>query len=83
MRSAFMPHRPRRARSHDVCGDGSITEREERPWLQRTLADRDPGAGRENIERMAALAERFPSLVLVPAHDARGFAEMPRLPARL
>jgi glyoxylase-like metal-dependent hydrolase (beta-lactamase superfamily II) len=56
-----------------------ITEREERPWLQRRLADVDPGGVRDNILRMAAIAARFPDLTLVPAHDARGFAEMPKL----
>lgn len=56
-----------------------ITEREERPWLQRTLGDRDPAAVRENILRMAAIAARFPEIVLAPAHDARGFAGMPGL----
>jgi glyoxylase-like metal-dependent hydrolase (beta-lactamase superfamily II) len=56
-----------------------ITEREERPWLQRALADADPRAVRDNILRMAAIAARFPALTIVPAHDARAFAEMPRL----
>lgn len=57
-----------------------ITLREERPWLQRTLADVDVPAVREAILQMSALSARFPELVLVPAHDARGFAEMPLLP---
>jgi glyoxylase-like metal-dependent hydrolase (beta-lactamase superfamily II) len=56
-----------------------ITEREERPWLQRTLGQEDPPKVRVGLLRMAALAERWPDLILVPAHDARGFAGMPRL----
>jgi glyoxylase-like metal-dependent hydrolase (beta-lactamase superfamily II) len=56
-----------------------ISEREERPWLQRTLADADPAGVRANVLRMAAIAARFPEMVIVPAHDQRGFAEMPRL----
>jgi glyoxylase-like metal-dependent hydrolase (beta-lactamase superfamily II) len=56
-----------------------ITEREERPWLWRTLADADPDGVRINLLRMAAIAARFPDIVLVPAHDARGFAAMPVL----
>lgn len=32
-----------------------------------------------SILRMAALVARFPKLILVPAHDARGFAEIPPL----
>ncbi len=57
-----------------------ITQREERPWVQRTLADWDPTGVRAGILRMAAIAARFPDLVLVPAHDTRGFASMPALP---
>jgi len=56
-----------------------ITEREERPWLQRTLGDGDPAAVREGLLRLDAIALRWPSLVLVPAHDARGFAAMSTL----
>jgi glyoxylase-like metal-dependent hydrolase (beta-lactamase superfamily II) len=57
-----------------------ITEREERPWLQRTLGDDDESAVREGLLQMSAIVARVPDLVLVPAHDARGFADMPRLP---
>jgi N-acyl homoserine lactone hydrolase len=56
-----------------------ITLREERPWLQRTLADDDPEGVRAELLRMAAISARFPALTLVPAHDSRGFAELPRL----
>jgi glyoxylase-like metal-dependent hydrolase (beta-lactamase superfamily II) len=61
-----------------------ITLREERPWLQRSLGDADVDAVRDGIERVAAIATRFPELTLVPAHDARGFDEMPlfRTPER-
>ena len=69
---------------HALVGDlawqrEGILEREERPWLQRTLADADPGGVRENLLRMAAVAQRFPGITIVPAHDARGFADMPTL----
>jgi N-acyl homoserine lactone hydrolase len=57
-----------------------ILEREERPWLQRSLVDADPQATRENLLRMAAIAARFPKIVLVPAHEARGFELMAPLP---
>jgi len=56
-----------------------ITEREERPWIVRRSADPDPAQVRDNLLRMAAVAERFPQITLVPAHDARGFAGLPRL----
>ena len=56
-----------------------ISEREERPWLLRRLADGDEEGVRANIVHMAAIAARFPEMVLVPAHDARGFDALPRL----
>jgi glyoxylase-like metal-dependent hydrolase (beta-lactamase superfamily II) len=59
-----------------------ITQREERPWLVRTSgADEDAEGNRENLLRMIALKERLPDLIIVPAHDMRGFAEIPRLSA--
>jgi hypothetical protein len=69
-------------RGHSGVSDYSaagIALREERPWLMRRLADRDPAGVRESILRMAALAARFPELAIVPAHDARAFAELPGL----
>lgn len=48
-----------------------ITEREERPFVQRALGDDDPAEVRAQILRMAALAARFSELRIVPAHDAR------------
>lgn len=56
-----------------------VTEREERPWLMRRSVDDDPAQVRGNLLRMAAVAERFPQITLVPAHDVRGFAGLPRL----
>jgi N-acyl homoserine lactone hydrolase len=56
-----------------------ITERRERPWPHRTLADSDRQAVRDAMLRMAAIAARWPELTIVPAHDARAFATMPRL----
>lgn len=56
-----------------------ISEREERPWFQRTFGDSDAAEVRENILRVAALAARFPELVIVPAHDARAFREIPEM----
>jgi glyoxylase-like metal-dependent hydrolase (beta-lactamase superfamily II) len=58
-----------------------ITEREEKPWFASTAMaiDNDPAGVRPNLLRMSALAERFPEMILAPAHDARGFAELPAL----
>ena len=58
-----------------------ITQREERPWLVRKMgADEDPAANRENLLRIIALKERLPDLIIVPAHDMRGFDRIPPLP---
>jgi glyoxylase-like metal-dependent hydrolase (beta-lactamase superfamily II) len=56
-----------------------ISEREERPWVSRRTADVHEEGTRENLQRMSAVAARFPSMILVPAHDARGFARLPPL----
>ena len=57
-----------------------ITQREERSWLVRTMgADEDTAGNRENLLRMIALKERLPDLIIVPAHEMRGFTEMPKL----
>ena len=56
-----------------------ITEREERPWITRRRADTDAEANRENLLRMIALKERLPQLIIVPAHDMRAFAEIPKI----
>jgi glyoxylase-like metal-dependent hydrolase (beta-lactamase superfamily II) len=56
-----------------------ITEREERPWFSQHLVNEDPAPVRDNLLRMSAVAEQFPEIILAPAHDARGFAELPVL----
>jgi N-acyl homoserine lactone hydrolase len=58
-----------------------ITEREERAWfVRRNGADWDAEGNRENMLRMIALKKRLPDLIIVPAHDIRAFADIPRLP---
>lgn len=57
-----------------------ITLHEERSWLVRRMgADEDTTGNRENLFRIIALKERLPDLIIVPAHDMRGFDRMPRL----
>ena len=56
-----------------------ITEREERPWLMRSLADQDADAVRANLVAMNAIVTAYPQIALVPAHDARAFAGIPKL----
>lgn len=53
----------------------------ERPWLSRRMVDEDAAGVRAGISHLAALRARFPDLVIVPAHDARAAAELPRFPA--
>jgi glyoxylase-like metal-dependent hydrolase (beta-lactamase superfamily II) len=57
----------------------SITECEERPWLIRSNLEDDPAAVRDNLVHMNAVWQRFPQLILAPAHDARGFVDLPVL----
>jgi glyoxylase-like metal-dependent hydrolase (beta-lactamase superfamily II) len=77
------PRGPRLALVGDLAWQREgILEREERPWLQRSLADDDVDGVRAQLLRMNALAQRFPELALVPAHDARAFEALPRLPTR-
>jgi glyoxylase-like metal-dependent hydrolase (beta-lactamase superfamily II) len=56
-----------------------IQQREERPWLQRLMVDLDSQGVRHALLQMAAIARRFPELIIIPAHDQRGFAGLPRL----
>jgi N-acyl homoserine lactone hydrolase len=56
-----------------------ITQREERPWIIRALGDDDPKSLDENMLRMTAIEARFPEISIVPAHDSRGFADLPKL----
>ncbi len=53
----------------------------ERPWLSRVLVDENGAGVRQNIGRLAAIHARFPEVRLVPAHDARAAATLPRFPA--
>jgi glyoxylase-like metal-dependent hydrolase (beta-lactamase superfamily II) len=54
----------------------------ERPWIARHLVDQDADQVREQISHLAALHKRFPQIAMVPAHDARAVATMPRLGPR-
>jgi N-acyl homoserine lactone hydrolase len=45
------------------------------------MVDLDPDATLGMIERIHALKQSLPSLVVVPAHDARVWQTLPSLPA--
>jgi len=55
-----------------------VFEREERPWLVRGALEHDAVALRQSLLLMSAVATRFPQIILVPSHDARGYAAMPQ-----
>jgi glyoxylase-like metal-dependent hydrolase (beta-lactamase superfamily II) len=52
----------------------------ERPWLARTLVDKDAAVVRREIVRVHNLALRYPEMVIVPAHDRRLHDSMPLFP---
>jgi len=58
----------------------SVLERAERSWFFRKMADQNHEEVRQNLLRMNALVKRFPDLILVPAHEARGYETIPLLP---
>lgn len=52
----------------------------EKPWISRKVADNDADATRNLLEHLHALKNAFPMLIIVPAHDARVWNKLPRLP---
>ncbi|HWE24566.1 MAG TPA: MBL fold metallo-hydrolase [Myxococcales bacterium] len=59
-----------------------ITQREERPWLMRRDVDVDHLELRRSLLRMVAIHQRYPEITIVPAHDERAYADIPRLPSQ-
>jgi glyoxylase-like metal-dependent hydrolase (beta-lactamase superfamily II) len=51
----------------------------ERPWIARRMADKDEERVRTVVVRLHMLAQRFPELVIVPAHDTRVWDTLPQL----
>jgi glyoxylase-like metal-dependent hydrolase (beta-lactamase superfamily II) len=51
----------------------------ERPWLARRIADKEDERVRTVVVRLHMLKERFPDLVIVPAHDSRIWEQLPTL----
>ncbi len=52
----------------------------ERPLLSRMLVDADAGAVRRGIVHLHQLKQSMPELIIVPAHDARVWHELPQFP---
>ncbi len=55
----------------------------EKPWVSRRMVDLDAAGVREQLGFLHRLAQAEPDLVVVPAHDERVHAQVPRLPERL
>lgn len=51
----------------------------ERPWLTRSLADKDEQSVRNLIVHLHQLQKSVPNLTVVPAHDSRVWDTLPRL----
>jgi glyoxylase-like metal-dependent hydrolase (beta-lactamase superfamily II) len=51
----------------------------ERPWPVRLIVDYDSARVRDLILQMRQIAHAMPSLIVVPAHDARVWRGLPRL----
>jgi len=60
-----------------------VTQREEKPWLMRRILGEEETTLRVTLLRLIGIHERYPEIIIVPAHDPRGFADMPRLPPEL
>ena len=60
-----------------------VTRREEKPWLMRRLLGEEEQTLRATLLRLIGIHERYPEITIVPAHDPRGYADMPRLPSHL
>jgi len=56
-----------------------ITQREEKPWLMRQLLHEDEKLMRVELLRVISIHERYPEITIVPSHDPRGYADVPRL----
>jgi len=69
-----------------IIGDTSWTREgvdwpAEKPWLARRMVDHDPATVREQLVLLHQLQGRNPSLLIVPAHDARVHHALATFPA--
>ena len=54
--------------------------RQERPWLEARVLGEDSAAVQRSMQRLSAIAMRYPQIQIVPAHDARGYTGIPEWP---
>ena len=57
----------------------ALLDREGRPWLESKSIAEDPVAIQQSLLRMSAIVTRYPQITIVPAHDPRGYADIPEL----
>jgi N-acyl homoserine lactone hydrolase len=57
-----------------------LIQREERPWLEARMLGEDPTAVQESMQRLSAIAARFPQMKIVASHDPRGYVDIPQWP---
>jgi glyoxylase-like metal-dependent hydrolase (beta-lactamase superfamily II) len=60
-----------------------IRQLAEKPWLVRQLIGEDTEAERDAIGHVAAIAKKFPQIMLLPAHDAQAMGSLPVFPNAL
>jgi len=76
-----LPSGQRYALLGDLCWQREgVTLLEERPFPLSALGDDNADVVKQGLRHVNALAARFHSMILVPAHDARGFSTFPTLP---
>jgi glyoxylase-like metal-dependent hydrolase (beta-lactamase superfamily II) len=56
----------------------ALLEREGRPWLESRQLHEDRIALEDSLLRMNAVATRYPEIIIVPSHDARGYDGIPK-----
>jgi len=54
-----------------------LVQREQRPWLEARALGEDPAAVEQSMLRLSAIARRYPQIMIVPAHDPRGYVGIP------
>jgi glyoxylase-like metal-dependent hydrolase (beta-lactamase superfamily II) len=57
-----------------------LRDREERPWFESRTLGEDTAVLRQSLLRMSAIATRYPQVIIVPSHDPRGYASIPKWP---
>ncbi len=55
-----------------------LMQERERPFVARWLADSNPAQVRKGIEHILSIKRKFPTVKIVPAHDAAAFSQIPQ-----